>query len=89
MISHREPVVMIGSCFTDNIGACLREDLFDVTVNPLGPLYNPASVEHAVQIPPTAVPLNHATSFTMRGVTTASSSTRVIPAPTGMRLPGS
>lgn len=50
MISHREPVVMIGSCFTDNIGACLREDLFDVTVNPFGPLYNPASVEHAVAI---------------------------------------
>ena len=50
LISHNEPVLMIGSCFTDNIGACLRDDLFDVTVNPFGPLYNPASVEHAVAI---------------------------------------
>lgn len=50
LISHNEPVLMIGSCFTDNIGACLRDDLFDVTVNPFGPIYNPASVEHAVAI---------------------------------------
>lgn len=50
LISHRKPVLMIGSCFTDNIGACMRDDLFDVTVNPFGPLYNPASVEHAVKI---------------------------------------
>ena len=49
MISHDRPIVLIGSCFTDNIGACMRDELFDVTVNPFGPIYNPASVCRAVE----------------------------------------
>lgn len=49
IISHNSPVVLIGSCFTDNIGACMRDELFDVTVNPFGPIYNPASVRRAVE----------------------------------------
>lgn len=49
MISHTGPVVLIGSCFTDNIGACMRDELFDVTVNPFGPIYNPASVRRAIE----------------------------------------
>lgn len=49
MISHEVPVVLIGSCFTDNIGACMRDELFDVTINPFGPIYNPASVRRAVE----------------------------------------
>lgn len=47
-ITHNDSVVMIGSCFTDNIGSLMRADLLDVTVNPFGPLYNPASIEAAV-----------------------------------------
>lgn len=49
MISHNCPVVLIGSCFTDNIGECMRNELFDVTVNPFGPIYNPASVRRAIE----------------------------------------
>jgi len=41
LLSHGTPVVLVGSCFTDNIGACMRDDLFDVIVNPFGPIYNP------------------------------------------------
>ena len=44
LISHRSPVVMTGSCFTDNIGARLRGELYDCIVNPCGTLYNPASI---------------------------------------------
>ena len=48
LLSHGTPVVLVGSCFTDNIGACMRDDLFDVIVNPFGPIYNPSSVRRAV-----------------------------------------
>ncbi|MDE6370732.1 MAG: GSCFA domain-containing protein [Duncaniella sp.] len=48
-ITHSDSVVMIGSCFTDNIGSLMRADLLDVTVNPFGPLYNPASIAAAVR----------------------------------------
>jgi len=44
LVSHDYPVVMIGSCFTDNIGARLRGELYDCIVNPCGTLYNPASI---------------------------------------------
>lgn len=48
LISHSDPVLLVGSCFTDNIGGCMRDELFDVCVNPFGPIYNPASICLAV-----------------------------------------
>lgn len=50
IITHHQPVVLVGSCFTDNIGGCLADELFDVTVNPFGPIYNPASINTALEI---------------------------------------
>ncbi len=44
MIVHGAPVWTIGSCFADNIGQRLAADLFEVRVNPFGPLFNPASI---------------------------------------------
>lgn len=46
----RGPIAMLGSCFTDEVGSRLRRRLFPVTVNPLGPLYNPASICLAVKM---------------------------------------
>ena len=43
-IGHDTPLVMLGSCFTDEIGARLEADGFDVLHNPFGPLYNPLSL---------------------------------------------
>ncbi len=43
-ISYSTPVLMIGSCFTENIGRYLEEYRFPVSVNPFGVLYNPASI---------------------------------------------
>lgn len=43
-ISHRQGVMMLGSCFSDNIGLRLRQACFDVDINPFGTLYNPASI---------------------------------------------
>lgn len=44
LITHQRGVVMMGSCFSDNIGNRLRQACFDVEVNPFGTLYNPASL---------------------------------------------
>lgn len=43
-ISHSDRIVMLGSCFADNIGQLLKRDGFNVVHNPLGPLFNPESV---------------------------------------------
>jgi hypothetical protein len=43
-ISHDTSIVMLGSCFTDNIGSLLERDGFDVCANPMGVLYNPISI---------------------------------------------
>lgn len=43
-ISIRNPIVLIGSCFSENIGKLLQEIGFDTTVNPFGIVYNPLSI---------------------------------------------
>ena len=48
-ISYKDKIMMIGSCFTDNIGSQLKDFGFDVCVNPFGTLYNPASVYAAIK----------------------------------------
>lgn len=40
-IDHARPLLMLGSCFTDEVGERLIVDGFNVTANPLGPVYNP------------------------------------------------
>ena len=44
VINHRHGVMMIGSCFSDNIGKRLQQAYFNVEINPFGTLYNPASI---------------------------------------------
>ncbi len=48
-ISYRNPILMMGSCFTDNVGATLQKYLFDVSVNPFGVIYNPESLKKGIQ----------------------------------------
>lgn len=43
-LDHTDRIVMLGSCFADTVSEQLRLDGFDVTANPLGPLYNPLSL---------------------------------------------
>lgn len=42
--SLSDRIMVLGSCFADNIGAKLIAAGFDVCVNPFGTLYNPASI---------------------------------------------
>lgn len=43
-ITHRDRIVLLGSCFADNVGERLVAQGFNAVHNPLGPLFNPASV---------------------------------------------
>jgi hypothetical protein len=42
-------LLMLGSCFTDEVGARLQADGFDATVSPTGTLYNPLSVARTLR----------------------------------------
>lgn len=43
-INHGSRIIMLGSCFSDNIAGELRRRLFNVVSNPFGTLFNPASI---------------------------------------------
>lgn len=43
-LTHEDSMLLIGSCFADNIGGKLNEAHFDCCVNPFGTLYNPLSI---------------------------------------------
>ena len=49
-ISYSDKIMMIGSCFSDNIGRQLADYGFDVCVNPFGTLYNPISIKQSVEL---------------------------------------
>lgn len=49
IISHRHPIIMFGSCFSDEVGDKLSHDFFDVDINPFGTLYNPSSIAQAIE----------------------------------------
>lgn len=43
-IQYEDRLLMLGSCFSDNIARKLCEYFFQVTANPFGTLYNPISI---------------------------------------------
>lgn len=47
-ITHKEKLLLIGSCFTENIGEKLKKYKFSVLENPNGILFNPISVTEAL-----------------------------------------
>lgn len=48
LVAHGQQIWTVGSCFADTVGERLRRDLFQVEVNPFGPLYNPVSIADAL-----------------------------------------
>ncbi len=48
-LSYKDKILLLGSCFTDNIGRALQNYGFDVCVNPFGTLYNPASILNSLE----------------------------------------
>ena len=47
-IGYNDKILLLGSCFADNVGEKFAAHYFQATVNPLGTLYNPASIAHAL-----------------------------------------
>lgn len=43
-ISHKDKIMLLGSCFTENIGNKLSINGFETLINPFGILYNPFSI---------------------------------------------
>lgn len=43
-----DKIMVLGSCFADNVGGRMKAAGFDVCVNPFGTLYNPASIYNAI-----------------------------------------
>ena len=48
-ISFSDKIMMLGSCFSDNIGRQLANYGFDVCINPFGTLYNPISILNSLE----------------------------------------
>ena len=44
-LDHKLPTLLMGSCFTENIGRQLQRYRFPVCINPFGVTYNPLSVQ--------------------------------------------
>lgn len=43
-IHHKHKMLSIGSCFSENIGGLLKEQLFSIDINPFGIVFNPSSI---------------------------------------------
>jgi len=48
-IGYHSQSMMIGSCFSENIGLNLQECCMPITINPFGILYNPASIANCLK----------------------------------------
>ena len=48
-IGYGDKILMLGSCFSDEIGRQMEERKMAVTCNPFGTLYNPLSIANAIQ----------------------------------------
>jgi len=57
-ISYSEKALIIGSCFSDSIGASMVNAGFPVMVNPFGTLYNPVSIANSLSRLSSGVPFS-------------------------------
>ncbi len=57
-LSYDNKILLLGSCFSDNIGQIMKNMGFDVRVNPFGTLYNPVSVCNSIRRLDSAVPFS-------------------------------
>lgn len=49
-IGYEDKILLLGSCFSDEIGAQMKQRHLCVTCNPFGTLYNPLSIAQAMQM---------------------------------------
>ncbi|MBO7585560.1 MAG: GSCFA domain-containing protein [Bacteroidales bacterium] len=49
-INYNSKIMLLGSCFSDNIGSYFYRHRFQVCSNPFGVLFNPVSIDHALRL---------------------------------------
>ena len=49
-IAHKDAILLIGSCFAENMGEKLREYKFATQINPFGILFNPVSIAQSLNM---------------------------------------
>ena len=49
-IGYEDRILMLGSCFSDEIGGQMKQRNLAVTCNPFGTLYNPLSIANAINL---------------------------------------
>lgn len=47
-IGYEDRILLLGSCFSDEIGELMAQRYLHVTSNPFGTLYNPLSIAQAI-----------------------------------------
>lgn len=68
LLLHSDPLVLLGSCFSDNIGAKMRHAMMQATVNPFGTLYNALSIAEAIHRLVAGTPIAGGSLFSQNGV---------------------
>lgn len=48
-LSYQDGLLAIGSCFAQNLGQQLQNQLYDILINPFGVLYNPFSISNSLE----------------------------------------
>ena len=66
-LEYTDRIVCLGSCFASNIAAKLKESKFNVTDNPVGILFNPASIARSVKLMTSQATINEADIFERNG----------------------
>ena len=67
-ISHTDHILLMGSCFAENIGALLADAKFRLEQNPFGILYNPLSISSALREIATKKEYTETDLFAYRGL---------------------
>lgn len=67
-IKHSHKIMLIGSCFSDNIGSKLNNAMFNVVINPFGTVYNPASIHSELTRITTGTPIAENEMFYANGM---------------------
>lgn len=48
-LTHEASILLIGSCFSDEIGQCLVQNGFEATINPGGTIFHPLALAHLLE----------------------------------------
>ena len=66
-LEYTDSIVCLGSCFASNIATKLKESKFNAVDNPVGILFNPASIARSVELMAKQTPINQSDIFERNG----------------------